>query len=611
MCGVTGIFHRNGGRPDPRTLDAMTDALTHRGPDGRGTYVHEGVGLGHRRLSIIGVSDGQQPMPNHRRDIWVTYNGEIYNYRALKDELGAMGCPFSTHADTEVIVQGWDAWGPAVVERLRGIFAFVLYDQNEGLLFGARDRLGVKPLYYFLTPSLFLFGSEPKAVLRHPDMPCRPDLDGVKLSLQYGYLPAHYSAFEGLRQLTPGSTLTVTASGTRWDRYWTPPGLGTGDPEDVDAELDRRLDEAVEIELMSEVPIGAFLSGGVDSSVVAASIALNPRLSERPRTFSIGFPESAYDESSHAKAVAESLDLGHHTERVEVNALGLLERLVDVYDEPFGDASAIPTYALCEMAARHVTVALSGDGGDEVFGGYRRYQRLAGYRELPGLARWLSAFASRRYPMGVPGGGHLERWARELPAQYEMEMTLFGPRQARDLLQPELHREVGWSFIALFEGAPGDGPVQKAQWVDLMTYLPGDILTKVDRASMAHSLEVRVPLLDHEFVEWAATLPPHRTFGGGEGKVALKDHLARRVPRRLFDRPKMGFGVPLEHWLHGDGGLAGMARRLRSRHPKNGFFSPIRAEAVDELIRIHGHVNVTAAVWMLLFLEAWWQKHFV
>ena len=589
----------------------MTDALTHRGPDGRGTYIHEGVGLGHRRLSIIGLSDGQQPMSNHRKDLWVTYNGEIYNYVALKDELGAMGYPFSTHADTEVIVQGWDAWGPAVVERLRGIFAFVLYDHGKALLFGARDRLGVKPLYYALTPRLFLFGSEPKAVLRHPDMPCRPDLDGVRLSLQFGYLPAHFSAFEGLRQLEPGSTITVTASESRGDRYWTPPGLGMGDPENVDEELDRRLDEAVEIELMSEVPLGAFLSGGIDSSVVAASIAHNPRLTDRPRTFSIGFPEPAYDESPHARAIAESLNLGHHMETVEGGALGLLDRLVDVYDEPFGDASAIPTYALCEMATRHVTVALSGDGGDEVFGGYRRYQRLAGYRQLPGLARRVSAFASRRYPMGVRGGGHLERLALELPAQYELEITLFGPRHVKDFLQPELHREVDWSLSSLFRAAPGDGPVQKAQWVDLMTYLPGDILTKVDRASMAHSLEVRVPLLDHEFVEWAATLPPHLAFGGGVGKVALKDHLARRVPRRLFDRPKMGFGVPLERWLHGDGGLAGMAKRLRSRHPKNRFFSPIRADAVDELVRIHGHVNMTAAVWMLLFLETWWQKFFV
>ena len=611
MCGVTGIFHRKGGRPDERVLDTMTDALAHRGPDGRGTYLHQGVGLGHRRLSIIGVSSGQQPMSNPRKDLWVTYNGEIYNYIQLKDELGAMGYAFTTQTDTEVIVQGWDAWGPRVVERLRGIFAFVLYDQRKNLLFGARDRLGVKPFYYHLTPSLFLFGSEPKAVLRHPDMPCRPDLDGVKLSLQYGYLPTHFSAFDGLQQLEPGSILTVTPDDVHLERYWTPPGLGMGNPDDVDAEFDRRLDEAVEIELMSEVPLGTFLSGGVDSSVVAASIAYNASLTERPRTFSIGFPEPEYDESPHAKAIAEALGLEHHVERIEMDALGLLGRLVDVYDEPFGDSSAIPTYALCEMTARHVTVALSGDGGDEVFGGYRRYQKLAGYRELPGLARRLSAFASRRVPSGVRGGGRLERMGLELPAQYEHEITLFGPRQVKDLLHPPLHREVDWSLTSLFRIAPGHGPIQKAQWVDLMTYLPGDILTKVDRASMAHSLEVRVPLLDHEFVEWAATLPPRWAFGDGVGKVALKEHLARRLPRALFDRPKMGFGVPLEHWLDGDGGLATIARRLRSRHPKGRFFSPIRTEAVDELVRIHGHANTTASVWMLLFLETWWQKYFV
>lgn len=611
MCGITGIFHRREGQPAEKVLDAMTDTLVHRGPDGRGTYIHQGVGLGHRRLSIIGLSDGQQPMPNRTREVWVTYNGEIYNYLLLKEELESLGYVFRTHSDTEVIVHGYEAWGDKVVERLRGIFAFVIYDQRTTRLLAVRDRLGVKPLYYHLTPSLFLFGSEPKALLAHPEMPKRPDVDAVKLCLQYGYPPAHYSAFWGMQQLEPGCTLVVTRDTYRAQRYWTPPELGSGDPANADSELDRQVDETVAIELMSEVPLGAFLSGGVDSSVVAASIAKNPKLIERPRTFCIGFPEPEYDESGFSRQVADSLGLDHTVETMSIDSLGLLDRLVDIYDEPFGDSSAIPTFALCKMARQHVTVALSGDGGDEVFGGYRRYKKLYGYRELPSLARRASRMVAHRMPSGVRGQGRFERMSMTMPNQYEHEITLFQKRHFEELMTPDLDREVDWSLADLFARAPGSTPVLKAQWVDLMSYLPGDILTKVDRASMANSLEVRVPLLDHVFVEWAATLPPHKMFGDGRMKVALKDHLARRVPRHLVDRPKMGFGVPLEYWLGGDGGLSRIAEGLKAKHPQRKFYSPLRSNAVDEIVRQHGHHDMTALVWMSLFLERWWQRFFV
>lgn len=611
MCGITGIFHRREGRPEQKVLDAMTDVLVHRGPDGRGTYSHEGAGLGHRRLSIIGLSDGQQPMCNRTRDIWVTYNGEIYNHLRLRQELESLGYVFRSHSDTEVIVLGYEAWGDKVVDRLRGIFAFVIYDQRAQRMFAARDRLGVKPLYYHLTPQLFLFGSEPKALLQHPEMPKRPDLDAVKLCLQYGYAPAHYSAFSGMSQLEPGCTLSVTGTSQRVHRYWTPPELGSGDPPNSDAELDRQVDETVGIELMSEVPLGAFLSGGVDSSVVAAAIAKNPSLSTAPRTFCIGFPEPEYDESGYSRKVADVLGLDHTIEMMSIESLGLLDKLVDIYDEPFGDSSAIPTFALCKMARQHVTVALSGDGGDEVFGGYRRYKKLHSYRELPGMARRASSAVAQRLPTGVRGQGRLERLALTMPHQYEHEITLFHQRQFDELLTPDLDRQVDWSLAQLFARAPGKDPVLKAQWVDLMSYLPGDILTKVDRASMANSLEVRVPLLDHVFVEWAATLPPSKAFGDGKMKVALKDHLARRVPRHLVDRPKMGFGVPLEYWLGGDGGLARLANGLKAKHPKGEFYSPVRAHAVDELVSQHGHNDISSLVWSLLFLERWWQRFFV
>lgn len=609
MCGITGIFHRRGDRPDPRILDVMTDALEHRGPDGRGTYLWEGVGLGHRRLSIIGIGDGAQPMGNGPGDVWVTYNGEIYNYLELKGALEAEGYRFRTHSDTEVLVHGYQAWGLDLVGRLRGIYAFVLHDQRANQLILVRDRLGVKPLYFHLTPELLLFGSEPKALLRHPEMPKRPSLPGVRLCLQYGYAPLTHSAFEQMQQLEPGCLMVVGARDVRQQRYWSPPELGRGDPR-AEADIDRQVDETVEIELMSEVPLGAFLSGGIDSSVVAASIAKNPRITERPRTFCIGFPEPSYDESAHSKAIADALGLSHHMEQISVSALGLLERLVEVYDEPFGDSSAIPTYALCQMAKRHVTVALSGDGGDEVFGGYRRYQKLSGYQELPSFAQKIARVAARAVPAGVRGQARLERLSLDIARQYDHEITLFGRRNAQELLEPELPAEAPWSLAELFARAPGAGPIQKAQWVDLMTYLPGDILTKVDRASMAHALEVRVPLLDHVFVEWAAKIPHERTFAGGIGKVALKEHLARRVPRQLFERPKMGFGVPLEYWLGGDGGLEQIAAKLKARHPRGRFYSPVKSSAVDALIARQKHSNQSALIWMLLFLETWWQKHF-
>lgn len=609
MCGIAGIYMRRGGTPDPGALDRMTDRLIHRGPDARGIHLAGPIGLGHRRLAIVGLSDGQQPMTNAEGSVWVTYNGEIYNYPHLKRDLEARGYPFRTHSDTEVLVHGYAAWGDAVVEKLRGIFAFSIWDPQRQRLFGARDPLGVKPYYYHATPELFLFGSEPKALLEHPAMPKRPDLEAVRIAVQYGYVPAPYAAFAGMRQLEPGSTLVVTAETLTTRRYWTPPELGTGTAVDIDAQLDGRIDETVEIELMSEVPLGAFLSGGIDSSVVAASLAKNPHIQQRPQTFCIGFPVPSFDESPHSKAIAENLGLSHRVEIVSADALGLLDRLVEVYDEPFGDASAIPTYTLCKMARKHVTVALSGDGGDEVFGGYRRYQKLHGYSELPWPARRALSRVSRLLPSRVRGQARLERMSMPLAEQYDREITLFSPATIRELFGPELDRESPFTITELFRRAPGRGPVQKAQWVDLMSYLPGDILTKVDRASMAHALEVRVPLLDHHFVEWAATLPPDQAFGDGVGKVALKNHLGRRVPKRLFDRPKMGFGVPLSFWL-GQDGLNGLARGLKAKHPRGEFYAPIKKDAVEVLTERTGRVDYTSTIWFLLFLEAWWQRHF-
>jgi asparagine synthase (glutamine-hydrolysing) len=612
MCGIVGIFERRGGAPDPRVLDAMTDRLAHRGPDGRGTYVHEGVGLGHRRLSIIGISDGAQPMANEDGTVWVTYNGEIYNYLELKRTLEGLGHRFRTHSDTEVLVHGWEAWGVEVASKLRGIYAFAIHDQKARAVFAARDRVGVKPLYYALTPDRFVFASEAKAMLLHPSLPRRPDLDAIQIYLRHGYLPAPFCAFAGLRQLEPGRFMLVRERGETSGVYWTPPALGGGSGAgDVQETMAGLVDEAVESELMSEVPLGAFLSGGVDSSTVAAAMAHSKSLTERPRTFCIGFPQAEYDESAHSERVARHLRLDHHVEIVSIEDLALLETLVEVYDEPFADASAIPTYALCKMARKHVTVALSGDGGDEVFAGYNRYRKLAKYIELPTLARKAVRGAARLYPRRLRGSGTLRLYSLPRGRQYEMDMS-HPVHVLEQVVSPDvMARTPPWSIADLYDRAPGETVVEKAQWVDLVSYLPGDILVKVDRASMAHALEVRVPLLDHRFIEWAATLPEALTFGGGQGKVALKDHLARRVPREIFERPKMGFGVPLEYWLGGDHGLLEISGRLRRRNQAHAFFAPIDAEAFDRIARAPRRPEDSHLIWTLLFLEAWWQKHFI
>ena len=623
MCGLAGIFDTCGQRPiDGDLLAAMTAALVHRGPDDGGTFQAPGVGLGHRRLSIIDLASGHQPLFNEDGTVAVTYNGEIYNFGELIGELRDRGHVFRTRCDTEVIVHAWEEWGARCVERFRGMFAFAVYDARQGTLFLARDRLGIKPLYYSLLPDgRLLFGSELKALLACPDLPRELNPEAVECFLALGYVPDPYAIYAGVHKLAPAHTLVVRrgtpvpAPTAYWDvDLHADPGA-EGDLAATGAELRDRLSEAVRIRQIAEVPLGAFLSGGVDSSAVVACMA---RGQDAPvNTCSIRFGESEYDESRYAARVAEQYRTRHHTRTVAPADFDLLTALPGVYDEPFADSSALPTYRLCEEARRHVTVALSGDGGDEIFAGYRRY-RWHHYEEL---VRGRVPAALRGPVFGALGGAYpkldwapkplrakttLQAVARESAAAYTASVGVIGEALRERLYTPAFKRALqGFRAVEVIRGhmaaAPTDHHLARVQYADMKTYLPGDILTKVDRASMAHGLEVRVPILDHSFVDWAAGLPPRMKLRGREGKYVFKRALEPWLPEDVLYRPKMGFGIPLKDWFRGP--LRGLLRQRleQGRLAESGL---VRPEAVAELVAQHisGRFDHSQPLWALLML---------
>lgn len=571
MCGLVGIFDARGRRKiDGALLARMNDSLNHRGPDDSGLHVAPGIGLGHKRLSIIDLSGGHQPLFNEDGSVVVVYNGEIYNFQELSRELQAAGHRFRTHCDTEVIVHAWEEWGEACVERFRGMFAFGLWDANRETLFLARDRLGIKPLYYAaLSDGTLLFGSELKALLRHPDLPRDIDVTAVEDYFAYGYVPDPRTIYRGVAKLAPGHVLAWRRgeAAPRPRAYWD---IAFGADRTMSEkaaveELTQRLREAVDIRLISEVPLGAFLSGGVDSSAV---VALMAGLSEDPvNTCSIGFDQAGYDESRYAALVSERYATRHRTERVDANAFDLVDRLADIYDEPFADSSAIPTFHVCRLARTHVTVALSGDGGDETFAGYQRY-RWHHFEEqvrerLPdGLRAPVFGLLGRLYPTldGAPRAlrlkSTLQALARGTVDAYFDSISVIPDALRQRLFSSTMRRELqGHRALDVLGGymanAPAEHPLERVQYADFKMYLPGDILTKVDRASMANSLEVRVPILDHVFLEWAATLPVDLKLRGRDGKYVFKKALEPLVPPEVLYREKMGFAVPLAAWFRG------------------------------------------------------------
>ena len=623
MCGITGIFDTRGTREiDHAVLTRMNESQHHRGPVEGGVHIEAGVGLGHRRLSIIDLSTGQQPLYNEDQSVCVVFNGEIYNFQELVPELQALGHVFHTRSDTEVIVHAWESWGERCVERFRGMFAFVLWDRNRETLFLARDRLGVKPMYYALLPDgTLLFGSELKSILAHGGLAREIDPLAVEEYFSLGYVAEPRTIFKQARKLSPAHTLLVTRGQPLpepreyWDVRFT-----LNNPiaaEDACLELNAKLKESIRLRMISEVPLGAFLSGGVDSSAV---VALMAGLSDEPvNTCSIAFDDPAFNESEFAKIVADRYKTNHHVEMVESDDFDLIDMLARLYDEPYADSSAIPTYRVCQLARKHVTVALSGDGGDETFGGYRRYrEHLMEERmrsALPGAIRQpLFQLLGRVYPKAdwaprmFRAKTTFESMARNSVGAYFHSVSILREPMRAQLFSSKFKSEIaGYNALEVFnhhaERSGTDDPLALIQYLDLKTYLVGDINTKVDRASMAHSLEVREPLMDHEIVEWLATLPSSLKVRGQEGKYLLKKSMEPLLPDDILYRPKMGFAVPLARWFRGP--LRERVRQavLGSRLAETGWFNH---RYLQHLVEAHqsGARDYSASLWTLLMFEA-------
>jgi asparagine synthase (glutamine-hydrolysing) len=623
MCGIAGLFDLRGRRDFARALAVrINDIQVHRGPDEGAVHLEPGVALCHRRLSIIDVATGQQPLFNEDGSVCVVFNGEIYNYQDLVPELQALGHVFRTRSDTEVIVHAWEAWGEACVSRFRGMFAFAVFDRHRDTLFLARDRMGVKPLFYAeLADGCLVFGSELKALTAHPEFRREIDPLAIEEYFALGYVAEPRSIYRGAVKLLPAHTLTLrrgqpmAQQRSYWDvRFSLDNPIGA---QDAMAELRQRLEESVRLRLMSEVPLGAFLSGGVDSSAVVAIMA--GMSGDAVRTCAIGFEDPSFNESRFAQSVASRYRTDHHLEVISGEDYGLIDRLAWLYDEPFADSSAIPTYRVCQLARRHVTVALSGDGGDESFGGYRRYRLHLKEQQLrdalPATLRapvfgalgavypkldWLPRMFRAKTTLQALGMDAVGAYAHSMAVLREDErLRMYSPAFLKDLGG----YRAGEVFDRYAAAAGTDDPLALIQYVDYKTWLTGDINTKVDRASMAHSLEVREPLMDHKLVEWLATLPSSLKLRGQEGKWLFKKALEPMLPNDVLYRPKMGFSVPLARWLRGPLKARLEAACRGERVADTGRFDMGRLSGmVDE--HLAGSRDFSAPLWSVLMFDA-------
>ncbi|MDR3542771.1 MAG: asparagine synthase (glutamine-hydrolyzing) [Desulfocapsaceae bacterium] len=644
MCGITGIFQRNGQPVNPDGLIRMTRTLLHRGPDEEGYFVNaspsaslerEGipihflpepaplaagwVGLGHRRLSIIDLKSGQQPLSNEDGSIWIAFNGEIYNFQELAAELKGRGHQFRTNSDTETIVHAYEEYGERCVEKFRGMFAFALWDNRRQELFIARDRLGKKPLYYALEDSRFLFASEIKAILDYQDVPRTLNMQALSDYLSLLYIPAPQSIFTSVCKLPAAHYAVITATACTITQYWDlsfePDGHRSS--EQIQEGLLEILQDATRMRMISEVPLGAFLSGGVDSSAVVACMS---KVSREPvKTNAIAFPYARYDESVYARDIAKRFGTDHQEFLVEPDAVSVIEKLAWHYDEPFADPSAVPTYYVSKMTRDRVTVALSGDGGDENFAGYRRYyfdcleQRIRGLlpdsirRSLFGTLGFLYPKADY-LPQMFRAKTLLSNIARDPAEAYCFSMSAFKEEDKRRLLKPEiLHALQGYRtddlFKDLYRKAPAVDHLSKIQYIDIKTYLAEEILTKVDRASMAVSLEVRCPILDHRLMEYAAGIPSDMKLAGKDGKHIFKQALSRYLPAETLWREKMGFSMPVKEWFRRD--LKDYLHACAVDGPATHKY--LNRSHLESMYHQHvsGRRDWTAELWAVLMLNLW------
>jgi asparagine synthase (glutamine-hydrolysing) len=620
MCGIAGQA-RADERPIRRTLiEGMCAALEHRGPDARGVHIGARVGLGIQRLRVIDLETGDQPIRNEDGSVVVVFNGEIYNYRELRAQLRAKGHRFATEGDTEVIVHLYEEHGASCVRLLDGMFAFALWDAREATLLLARDRVGKKPLFYAQRESSLTFASELGALVVDEEIERRVDPRALDCFLAYGCIQAPLSIFQGVSKLPPASTLLYRDGKVEIARYWRldySRKRAIGDRREIASEVRESIRQAVRKRLISDVPLGAFLSGGIDSSAVVWAMA--QASSEPVKTFSIGFASEDFDELPHARTIARLFGTEHHELVVEPDAIEVVPRIVRHYGEPFADASAIPSFYVSEMTRRHVTVALNGDGGDESFGGYSRYAAMQMMDRLARLPRPVPATASALagwLPAGRAVNGRRERIRRLLgslalapPARYARYMACFDEREREALYTDELKAELGESAAPAVIAEPwlaasGSSPIDVALEVDVEFFLPADLLVKIDIATMAHSLEARSPLLDPALMQLAASLPPELKVHGTQKKVILREAMRGHLPDEILDRPKQGFGVPLVHWLRGE--LRQWSREilLDDAAVGRGYF---RRERVQWLLDRHasGREDCSTRIWALLMLELW------
>lgn len=616
MCGIAGLYNfTSKADVDADLLDNMCRVIAHRGPDDQGLFIAGPIGLGMRRLSVIDLSTGKQPIHNEDGTIWTVFNGEIYNFRELRAQLEARGHRFYTKADTEVIVHAYEEYGEECVHHFRGMFGFAVWDRRAQKLFIARDRFGIKPLHYTVCDGALLFGSELKSLLQHPALAAEINYQAFNHYLSYLYTPANETMLKGVFKLPPAHTLTVANGQIKIRQYWDiRPQPDNSLTEDEAIERLRELiRESVKLRLVSDVPIGAFLSGGIDSSSVVATMSA---LLDRPvKTFSVGFPEADFNETQYAREVAARLGTEHYELEVTTSSLEIIDDLIWCLDEPMGDSSAIPTYLVSRLAREHVTVSLSGDGGDELFAGYQhhvRYQGEAIIDKIPlAVRQTVLAGVSRMMPSGMRGKNLLNLYSQSTADRLINRGTFFNDAQKLQLLAKPAYEKImketaGPLFPAEFRRLIERRSLADVLYIDLKRYLPLDILTKVDRMSMAHSLEARVPLLDHKLAEFVATIPTELKLRGKSTKYIFKQAMRDLLPVSILERKKQGFALPLKHWLKREWRGFLLDHLLDDRTRARGLF---RADYIEELYRDHcAGRDHSLLLWMLLVFELWCRK---